>query len=336
MDAGLWGALERTQERLDVVSAYVAHVQTLILTEDADLRVEQRVQFAFLAADGASDCYGTADAILWTRTKLIVVDLKTGSGVNVEAEDNEQLSIYALAALDSHPTLAQWVTEVECHIVQPRTSKDAKVWAVPRVELEARRNAIKRAIVVGRSVLALKEARPEHFAPGDHCKFCGAAATCAARQSFALVAAQGMFDALDAPPPSLPTPVNMTPEQLQLVLDREGVLVDWLKLVREEAGNRLARGLPVPGYKLVQRLGNRKWSDEAAAARTLETMGVDPMERSMKSPAAIERELGKSGGAGVVASLTERPVLSPVLARADDKRAAAQPLTFPRETGGQG
>jgi len=338
LDADLWGALERTPERVEVVSAYVAHVRMLVALDDAAPLIEHRVYFGFstpaslTTSTGEFDCYGTADALVWTRTRLIVADLKTGAGVDVDAQDNDQLAIYALAALDSNPGLAQDITDVELHIVQPRTSREPKVWAISRVDLEDRRQTYKRAIVAGRAVLARQEARPEHYGPGEWCRFCGKVATCEARQSYALVAAQGMFDALDAPRPSVPLPVDMTADQIRAVLDRADVLVDWLKLVRDEASNRLARGASVPGYKLVTRQGNRQWRDEQAARLALETLGVDPVETTMRSPASIEREIGK--GAPILAALTHRPELSPVLAPESDKRPAAPPLQFPREVGG--
>jgi hypothetical protein len=48
----------------------------------------------------ADDGFGTADTIVAKGSELIVIDLKTGRGVDVSAEDNPQLKCYALGALE--------------------------------------------------------------------------------------------------------------------------------------------------------------------------------------------------------------------------------------------
>ena len=85
-------------EMLEVAQQYVDYVQALA---GDNVWVEQRVSFAEplgIPAD-ADDGFGTADAIVAKGSELIVIDLKTGRGVDVSVESNPQLMLYALGAL---------------------------------------------------------------------------------------------------------------------------------------------------------------------------------------------------------------------------------------------
>lgn len=83
-------------EELDVVQTYVDYV-----TREAaghQLLVEQRVDYSDVI--GVEDSFGTSDAIILAGDTIIICDLKTGRGVKVDAEENEQLMLYALGALE--------------------------------------------------------------------------------------------------------------------------------------------------------------------------------------------------------------------------------------------
>jgi hypothetical protein len=79
--------------------------------------------------------WGTADAIVLKGEVLYVRDLKYGANAVVEAEDNKQLKIYALAAL---LTVKGAVKYVDVGIVQPRAKHpDGPIRSVrfPAIEL---------------------------------------------------------------------------------------------------------------------------------------------------------------------------------------------------------
>jgi len=64
------------------------------------------------------NCFGTADAVIARQGHLAVVDLKSGAGVKVDANDNTQLLIYALGAYHALDWIYD-VTELTLVIVQP-------------------------------------------------------------------------------------------------------------------------------------------------------------------------------------------------------------------------
>ena len=65
------------------------------------------------------DLWGTADFLLWQNGNVLYVyDYKFGKGVPVEAEENEQMLIYALGAMEKIGCRAY--DRIELVIVQPR------------------------------------------------------------------------------------------------------------------------------------------------------------------------------------------------------------------------
>lgn len=83
--------------------------------------IEERV-----ILDEARDSWGTADFVFLykeeDKVKLMIIDYKYGTGVQVTSEDNPQLITYALAA--NFSIGEDKVEEVTCHIVQPRASHE--------------------------------------------------------------------------------------------------------------------------------------------------------------------------------------------------------------------
>lgn len=67
----------------------------------------------------------TADAIIITPTELQVHNLKFGRGVKVTAENNKQLQLYALGALEQFSVLQDFET-VRMFIPQPRIGKESE------------------------------------------------------------------------------------------------------------------------------------------------------------------------------------------------------------------
>ena len=65
--------------------------------------------------------FGTADAIILAEDQITIVDLKYGLGVKVYAENNEQLMLYALGAVQKYSE-GRSIKSVRMIIVQPRLS----------------------------------------------------------------------------------------------------------------------------------------------------------------------------------------------------------------------
>ena len=124
--------LEAAQAYASALAAMAADMGPL-----TQIRLEQQVD------TGVPECWGTADAVLVSLNVLHVVDFKYGKGVIVSAEDNPQLMLYAVGALDAYDLLST-VTEVRMTIFQPRvdnistvtmTADDLRAWrdtVIPR------------------------------------------------------------------------------------------------------------------------------------------------------------------------------------------------------------
>ncbi len=99
-----------------------------------------------------------------------------------------------------------------------------------------------------------------------------------------------MPNAVPPAPDTLPVPV------LAEMLAKIHILEDWAKAMRAHAQSLLERGESVPGFKLVEKRATRKWGSEQQVRQWLAGKGLDPEEiedRSLKSPAQIEKTLGR-------------------------------------------
>jgi hypothetical protein len=107
---------------------------------------------------------------------------------------------------------------------------------------------------------------------------------------------------------------------LARVLDAAGMIEDWLNAVRALAHNLAQAGTEIPGYVLVEKIGRRRWKDEAAAEVALSDLPDDVVfETKLRSIAQIEKALGakrKREFEGLLSSLVETPVTGLNLVRA--------------------
>lgn len=87
-----------TDDMLRDVLKYTEQIHDLVRGTGGILHVEQRLPIGQWTDE--PDAHGTSDAVIVAGDELIVADLKFGMGVEVSAESNPQLMIYALAALD--------------------------------------------------------------------------------------------------------------------------------------------------------------------------------------------------------------------------------------------
>lgn len=169
--------------------------------QDGELHVEQRLP---IFGSAIPDQFGTSDAVIVGDTVLHVMDLKYGRGVQVFAEENEQLMLYALGALDEFDTLGS-IDTVRMTVAQPRINH-FDTW---ECIVEHLRAFEQRAIAAGELALALSEKkhwRPGvvqgDLVPGDHCKFCKAKGpACPALTEKVLRDVAGDFEDLDAAQP---------------------------------------------------------------------------------------------------------------------------------------
>lgn len=263
-------------EMMDYVLRYVDAVWAL--AEGNELMVEQRVDFSHIV--GVENSFGTADAVVIVGNELQVHDLKYGRGVRVEAEQNEQLQLYALGALEQFSLLYDF-DSVRLFIHQPRLNHVSE-WALSVEELEAfgqRAQEAAASVIVMFNIAECEGVNTlplENFTPGEkQCRFCKASAVCTAREQFHMQTVAGEFEDLNKPVSEMIADAvsrvpMLTNDQLAEIYGQADFLESWLKAIRDRVNSELNAGHPVPGFKLVTgKQGNRAWSDEESARALL-------------------------------------------------------------------
>lgn len=311
-------------EMEDATDAYVSFVRGLVeaLADEAGeeplVELEQRVDFSAYVPEG----FGTADCVIISSSELHVIDLKYGKGVEVSAEDNPQLKLYALGALDRY-ALVYGVETVRTTIMQPRLGN------VSCAEYGADELA-----AWGRDYVAPRAeqawAGEGEYGPGeDTCRWCRAKAVCRARADAALSAARDDFDTLAIPDPGV---FSGALGDVELLGDGEvarllalcPLMEAWCKDIRAWALDRALEGRRFEGWKLVEGRSTRKIADPEAVMNALEAAGV-PAESYLKpyelqTITALTRALGKARFSALVEPHVVKPAGKPALVPAGDKR----------------
>lgn len=303
--------------RIAVTAEMAAHVNDYArlvreYAQGGHLLVEQRVRYGLdVGITDPEDGFGTSDAVVFAGNRLIVIDLKYGMGVRVDAENNDQALLYAVGSLYEYGMMGDF-DEVVVVIHQPRLNHVSE-FVIPTVELRQFAERVKQDVVEG---YAAEEAitfdplgdidpawAAKYLNPGEkQCRFCLKKATCPAIRN-------SVADILGSlAPPATPddfaalVPVKVDARvgdnYLSAAMAKVELVEGWCKAVRAEVERRLIAGKTVDGFKLVEgRKGPRAWADAAAAEAAAAELGVDTSllyERSFRSPTQLEKALGKS------------------------------------------
>lgn len=300
---------------------------------------------------------GTGDAVLvdLVARKATIVDLKYGKGVAVSGE-TAQIKDYGLMTLATFGPMADKVggwLEIETIIVQPRMAQESQ--RIKAVTYDPFTLAMEFAgELVGSMEAALDENAP--LVPGDYCRWCPGAAICPAlrdsavnigRDAFAAVPLMTASTAL-APIPAkmfvggvqdprpvtgsdtvaLPSSTSLSVDEIATILSREDLYDAWIAAVKHRAVQLIEGGSGVPGWKMEQRSGNRRWKDPDKAPLDLLPLGLKKEDMftapKLKSPAQIEKVL-PSTKKTLIADLVERPMGAPTLTRATTEKPALPP-----------
>jgi len=281
-----------TEENALYVQQYVDLVRAYAETVKGNIKVEERVPLHWLTNE--ADAYGTSDAVIVSEdTELIVMDLKFGMGVKVDADHNAQLQIYALGVIQKND-LWEFVKTVRLVICQPRLGHVSE-WVVTVDALRAFAAEVRRQAHV---IWATSEHDEPVYRPSEKaCRFCRAKAICPALRATVEHSMTDGFEMIDNGGILLPHPPP-TGELLALAMNKVELVEEWCRAVRAEVERRLLRAEPVPGYKLVQgKKGTRKWNDEKALVEFFKRwrMKKDQMYTfSLLSPAQYEKKYAKS------------------------------------------
>ena len=269
---------------------------------DPIVLIEQRLDFSCYVPDG----FGTGDCVIISDDRLHIVDFKYGMGVLVDAEDNPQMKLYALGALEIYDSLYD-IKEISMTIFQPRR-ENVSTWTVPVEELKA---------------WAEEELKPKaakayqgegEYMPGPWCTFCRASTRCRARADENLKLAQMEFK----------MPPLLTDSEIEEVLTILPDLTKWANEITAYATDAAVNhGKEWHGFKVVEGRSVRKYKDENAVAEKAVISGYKDIYRKSLIPMTeMQKLMGKTKFEEILGNLIYKPPGKPTLDRKSDKRPA--------------
>lgn len=269
---------------------------------DPIILIEQHLDFSCYVPDG----FGTGDCIIIADDTLHIIDFKYGLGILVDAEDNPQMKLYALGALELYDALYD-IKTVSMTIFQPRR-ENVSTWTVSVKELkEWAENELK-----PKAQMAYNG--EGEYLPGEWCTFCRAAVRCRARAEEKLKLAQTEFRR-----PPLLTDAEIT--DILLILPD---LTKWANEISEYALDAaLNHGKEWDGFKVVEGRSVRKYRDEESVAEAAISAGYRDIYRQSLIPMTeMQKLMGKTKFEEILGSLIYKPPGKPTLVPNSDKRPA--------------
>lgn len=292
-----------SEEMLHHTDTYLEFIkgETMQTSERPFIAVEQKIDFSKYVPDG----FGTADCILISNNVLQIIDFKYGKGVLVEAEENPQMKLYALGALEQFGLFYD-IRKIKMTIVQPRLDSISTA-EITREELVKWGNET----VVPQAQKAFMGIGD--FVQGEHCRFCKAKGACEfrAKENMKIVERIKKQDGI------------LSNVELGKILTDTENIAQWIKDTQEYALSQILKGEEVPGWKAVEGKSNRKITDIDKAFEILEANGIDEAmlyERNPLTLTKLEKVVGKSKLTELIGDHIEKPKGAPTLAKENDKR----------------
>jgi hypothetical protein len=253
------------------------------------LWIEERVHLT-------EQIWGRLDVGHWDPISetVTVADYKDGF-VDVDAEWNEQLRIYAAALIQQFKLPAKWIRYA---VIQPNS-----FLPVPRVKqfVESAESLFafaSKTAAIPRGALTFKA--------GGHCRYCPIFGKCA--PTIDLLAQLSIM--------LQHSPREVRPETRAAIMAVKRPIEDWFKGADKDWTKDALTGVAMDGMKVVQTVKHLAWKDDAAAkAAIVAKLGVDALDPPTPAHA---KKLGMPEDD--VAALAERPDGGPALAFASDKR----------------
>lgn len=288
----------------DGYAAFVLETLALVRLKCPDpiVLIEQHLDFSCYVPDG----FGTGDAVIVGDGTLHIIDFKYGQGILVDADENPQMKLYALGALELFDSLYD-IDEVSMTIYQPRR-ENVSTWTI---SVEALQDWAE-TVLKPKAVLA-HEGKGE-FCTGEWCTFCKAAVKCRARAEEKLRLAHKEF----ALPPVL------TDDEIEEILSTLDDLTKWAGDLMAYASNAaINHGKQWNGFKLVEGRSVRKYTDEAVVADAAKNAGYrDIYKQSLISLTEMEKLMGKQQFQDILGGYIQKPQGKPTLVPVSDKRSA--------------
>ena len=262
--------------------------------------IEQHLDYSKFVREG----FGTGDCIIIADGELRIIDYKHGRGVLVEAENNPQMQLYALGALEIFDGIYD-IESVSMTIFQPRRD-NVSTFSLSKADLYTWAEETLKPI----AELAFKG--EGQYNCGEWCQFCKAKTDCRKRAETNMSLAK--YDFLDPP--------LLTDEEIEDVLSKIDNLVSWANDVKEFVFQSAMSGKVWKGWKLVEGRATRKYVNDEAVATAIINAGYDPYEKKLLGLTEMQKRLGKTKFEEIVGNLIIRPQGKPTLVPESDKRPA--------------
>ncbi|MFU2163198.1 DUF2800 domain-containing protein [Streptococcus pluranimalium] len=295
---------QEMQEHTDDYVSYILEQVELEkqTTKDVVVLIEQRLDFSHYVPEG----FGTGDCIIISDKNLHIIDFKYGQGVEVSAENNPQMMLYGLGALNIYDALYD-IETVKMTIFQPRKYNISTfelgvdkltTWAETELKEKAE------AAFEGKGVITY----------GPWCQFSSCGAVLRAR--FDHHKKLERFE--------LKSPYLLTDSEIEEVLDHIDDLVKWSNEVKEYATKlALQSGKQWNGYKLVHGRSTRKFKDEETVVEIAKENGYDNIyKQTLLSITELQKLMGKTKFETLFNEQLIKQLGKPTLVTLTDKRQA--------------
>jgi len=269
---------------------------------DPQILIEQRLDFSRFVEDG----FGTGDCVVIADGTLHIVDYKHGQGVLVEAEDNPQIKLYALGALEIFDGIYD-IDTVSMTIYQPRRDNVS-------THTVFKESLYQWADEILKPTAELAYAGKGEFCCGEWCQFCKIKHECRARADYNMDLARYDFK----------LPPLLEDDELEEILEKIDTLISWASDIKDYALQAAISGKQWHGWKLVEGRSNRRYTDELVVADSITTAGYDPYEHKVLGITAMTSLLGKKRFEELLGSYIQKPQGKPTLVPESDKRPAIQ------------
>lgn len=330
------------EELVDAVKQYVGQVLEIYVDlttgNNADPDVEVYLEETVYVTE---HCWGTADVIMYSPLhKLVhVIDLKTGKGSAVTAENNTQLMIYAVGFSKRFPP--EQINEFYLHIMMPRhpTADPHSIYHLYRAELQHWSDTV---LMPTLDLLSDPNNYDDLiYNPSPKaCEWCNHRGQCKALMDVSLKLASLEFEKYKEIPPSEITPrvphvlSEMTPEERKWLWEVLPMVQDWINSVKEAfLEEMLESNLELPGYKLVESTKFRKFDlPDEEMAEVLQSAGIEPYKKKLISPSQALKQLKKSDPKReVIESHVYKPQGGPTIAPVTSPKPEYNPKTASEE-----
>ena len=293
---------EEMEDCADSYAAYILELVELAKQSCADpiVLIEQRLDFSKYVEGG----FGTGDCVIIADGTLHIVDYKNGMGVLVEAEDNPQMKLYALGALELFDGIYD-IDTVSMTIYQPRRDNISTYTVFKGSLYQWAEDTL-------RPAAELAHAGNGPFQCGEWCQFCKAKHECRARAEENMELAKYDFK----------LPPLLEDDEIESILARVDDLISWATAIKDYAMQTALSGKQWHGWKLVEGRSNRRFIDETAVAKIVQSAGYDPFEHKLMGITAMEKTLGRTIFTALLGSLIEKPKGKPTFVPEGDKRPA--------------